>query len=478
MASAGDTVPGHDHEGRDEMNLAEYPIALLADRAPEGIKTLVYHDRDETLTITGSDLLGLPTALDVDVIIGLLHLTKKQSNFQSTIVNFTRYELLRLLGWPDRGYYYERLTESLNRWVGVTLLYKKSWWDNETKTKGNYSFHILDSATVIEREQRRAARFRQVDLPLSSVRWSSEFFRSFQANNLKRLDLTVYFALGSAISKQLYRFLDKRFYKKTEWTFDLRALACEHVGMSRNYETWRLKQKLQPAIDELTAAGFLRPMSPDEQFRRAGRGQWTVTFAKNVPTPAEPGAAAAEPQAEDEGLSELQRQLIDRGVSAKIARELVGSLPEERIRVQIEQTDWLKSTGRRKIADLGAFLTQAIRDNYSRPEGFVSAAEKAERQRVANERRKQEAAEARRRREQARRREEEKAKVQAYWDGLSDSEKDALRSEALAASEPTNVRIYEQARGTQSSMAESLFRVAIRNPYIRRKLGLPEDTAE
>jgi len=267
-----------DREGRDEMNLAEYPIALLADRAPNGIKTLVYHDKDETLTITGSDLLGLPTALDVDVIIGLLHLTKIKGNFESTTVHFTRYELIRILGWPDRGFYYERLTEALNRWVGVTLVYKRSWWDNETKTKGNHSFHILDAATVIEQQQRRGCQAKQMPLPLSSIRWSNEFFKSFQANNLKKLDLRLYFSLQSAISKQLYRFLDKRFYKKSEWCFDLRALACEHVGMSRNYESWRLKQKLQPAIDELTAAGFLKPMPAEKRFKRTGRGQWTMGF--------------------------------------------------------------------------------------------------------------------------------------------------------------------------------------------------------
>jgi hypothetical protein len=475
--SAGASDLAREREGRDEMNLAEYPIALLADRAPDGVKTLVYHDRDETLTITGSDLLGLPTALDVDVIIGLLHLTKTQSNFQSTTVQFTRYQLLRILGWPDRGYYYERLTESLNRWVGVTLIYKKSWWDNEAKTKGNYSFHILDSASIIEQKQRRGARSKQVSLPLSSVRWSGEFFRSFQANNLKRLDLSVYFSLQSAISKQLYRFLDKRFYKKAEWTFDLRALACEHVGMSRNYETWRLKQKLQPAIDELTAAGFLRPMSPDEQFRRSGRGQWMVTLAKNGPCPTALEAQTA--QADNDGSAELERELIDRGVSPKTAQELVAVFPEERIRVQIEQTDWLKKTGRRKIVDRGAFLTKAIRDDYVRPEGFVSAAEKAERQRAANERRKQEAAEAKRKRDRERQLAEERTKVQEYWDGLSGSEKEALKEEALAASDPENVRIYEQTRRAGGPMAESLFRLGIRNPHIRRKLGLPpEDSAD
>ncbi|MDG3008382.1 replication initiator protein A [Paludisphaera mucosa] len=459
------------------MNLAEYPIALLADRAPAGIKTVVYHDKDETVTITGSDLLGLPTALDVDVIIGLLHLTKKKNNYESTTLHFTRYELMKVLGWPDRGFYYERLTESLNRWVGVTLIYKKSWWDNDTKTKGNYSFHILEAATVIEQEQRRGCRTRQIAPPPSTIRWSSEFFKSFQANNLKKLDLKVYFSLKSSISKQLYRFLDKRFYKKSEWTFDLRTLACEHVGMSRNYECWRLKQKLQPAIDELTEAGFLKGMDSEERFAQTGRGQWSVTFARSgVPVTA-PQALPADGVGDGEEPSELQSELVARGVSSKTARELVTGFPEERVRAQIEQVDWLKKKGTRKILDLGAYLTKAVRDDYSRPEGFVSKAEKAEQQRAMNERRKLEAAEARRKREHARRCDEANAQVREYWDGLSAEGRDALDREAVAAADPEFVKVYEQTAVRGGSLAASLFRLSIRNPFIRTTLGLPQDDA-
>jgi len=49
-------------------------------------------------------------------------------------VNFTRYELLKLLGWGDSGASYERIEEALNRWVGVTLFYDKAWWDKDEKT--------------------------------------------------------------------------------------------------------------------------------------------------------------------------------------------------------------------------------------------------------------------------------------------------------------------------------------------------------
>ncbi len=47
------------------MNLAEFPITVLADRAPQGAKTLIFHAGQGQLTITGSDAFGLPTALGV-----------------------------------------------------------------------------------------------------------------------------------------------------------------------------------------------------------------------------------------------------------------------------------------------------------------------------------------------------------------------------------------------------------------------------
>ena len=66
--------------GRDEMNLAEFPIALIADRVPEGQKTLYFKDGHGQLTVTGSDAYGLPTATDTDVIVALIYLTKLRNN--------------------------------------------------------------------------------------------------------------------------------------------------------------------------------------------------------------------------------------------------------------------------------------------------------------------------------------------------------------------------------------------------------------
>ena len=105
-------------EGRDELNLAEFPIALLSSRPNPNQKTVQFEDRiwdkrpnrhvTRKLTITASDLYGLPTTLDDDVILGLIQLTR-ENDFQDNQVFFSRYKLIRLLGWRNEGKSYMRL---------------------------------------------------------------------------------------------------------------------------------------------------------------------------------------------------------------------------------------------------------------------------------------------------------------------------------------------------------------------------------
>jgi hypothetical protein len=243
--------------GRDEMNLCEFPIALLAERVPKGMRTLEFQGQHGKLTVRGAEGLGLPTAHDTDVIIGLLQLTKTHNDFTNDTVPFTPHALMTLMGWPNQGHYYRRLRDSLNRWMGTTLFYEGAWYDNSLKRRVNASMHILDNFMMFD--------------GASSFTWGKMFFQSCRANHLKRLDLDVYFGLKSSVTKQLYRFLDKRFYLKKDWTFGLRELAWEHVGLSRNYTDAKLKEKLKPALAELEGIGFLKGVD----FLKV-RGTWTV----------------------------------------------------------------------------------------------------------------------------------------------------------------------------------------------------------
>src|SRR5207249_545100 len=135
--------------GAEELNFAEFPLAFLGERPPDA-KTLVFSDTiydsganqmvTRKLTVTGSNRFGLPTAADEDVLVGLLFLTKADG-FRDPTVNFSRYQIVKLLSWPDNGKSYHRLEESLKRWLGVTLYYERAWWDKQAQAWVDKNFH-------------------------------------------------------------------------------------------------------------------------------------------------------------------------------------------------------------------------------------------------------------------------------------------------------------------------------------------------
>ena len=438
--------------GRDEMNLAEFPITLLTDRVPAGLKTIEFQGGAGKLVISGSNDYGLPTAADADVIVGLIQLTKIRNNFTDPTVNFTRYELMKLLGWPDRGAYYQRLDDSLHRWVGVTLRYHEAWWDNAIKTRVDAAFHILESVVIIEQSARKKLKARgQQQTPSSQFTWNRVFFRSCQADNLKRLDLETYLSLGSAISKQMYRFLDKRFYARREWTFDLRAFAFGHIGLSQNYTAAKIKEKLQPAIDELETIGFIDKMGRDERYEKVARGEWKITFARRE----NPEAKERETPPE---TGELEQALIARGVTPVVAARLVESHPTEHIQERIEIFDWLSGKKDKRVSkNPGGYLAESIRKSYLPPKGFESKTAREKKQADERERKRQtEEAQQRAEAEERACEEAEQLRVDAYLASLTPEEREALQAEALAKANPFFVRQYRRSQGDATSEARYL----------------------
>ena len=114
----------------DELNLAEFPLAAISDRFLDGTKTDVLEDtvfdREQNrhlprrLTLSGSDRYGLPTSKDDDVLLACIQLSRL-NDFSSREVSFSRYEILRLLGWADETRNYDRVATSLRRWKGLSI---------------------------------------------------------------------------------------------------------------------------------------------------------------------------------------------------------------------------------------------------------------------------------------------------------------------------------------------------------------------
>ena len=142
-------------------------------------------------------------------------------------------------------------------------------------------FHILENVTLYDRgESAKGQRGPTITSTALNFHLEQGGFQSFSAGNLKRLDFDFSESLRSALAKRLYRFLDKRFFHRGRWEFNLKEFSWEHVGLSRNYDAANLKRALRPAIRELEKRGFLKTMPEHHRFYRIRRSEWRVVFER------------------------------------------------------------------------------------------------------------------------------------------------------------------------------------------------------
>ncbi len=353
-------------EGKDEMNLAEFPLCSLAHRLNPEVKTLHFEDRiwdkarsksiTRQLTITGSDLFGLPTEKDDEVLLGLIQITR-QHGFTDRKVPFTRHELIRTLGWRDDSKSYARVEASLNRWTGVTLYYNKAWWNKERGCWMDEKFHILDNVWLCHRgEPVPDTGLPGAGAPVSAFVWNEVVFRSFTHGNLKSIDFEFFKSLKSAVAKRLYRFLDKRFWHKNELEFDLRELCCEHVGLSRNYDTANLKRKLLVGVRELEERGFCSTCEVNQRFKKIRAGEWRIFFER---------AQDETNLWNEEAARNAKHQLRCRGIGPEMAKRLSDQFGPEAISKQVKSFDCLiENKGGEKIRSGSGFLVRAIERDY------------------------------------------------------------------------------------------------------------------
>lgn len=361
-------------DGRDELNLAEFPLSLISRQASDDVKVLVFEDTvwdsesrklvPRKVTISGSADCGLPSAADEEVLLALIQITKQQG-FRSDKVHFSRYQLLQILGWEDTGYYYNRILNALNVWLGVNVKWHNAWRDYTKGTSwGSKGIVLIQDFELKRRDQKDSTSY---------ITWAKQLFESFQAGNLKGLDFGLYRALRNSIAKRMFRFLDKRFYNRQVLTFDLATFAYEKIGMKRSYQLPNVKQQFRPAIEELEKVGFLKALPETQRYRKRRAGEWDVTFIK-----AEEDNGQRPLPMEIDTLPDIENELVKRGVSRARSKSLAARFPEAHIRSKLEEFDFRMSREANdplRPKNPGGYLAQAIAEDYASPKGFKSKAD-------------------------------------------------------------------------------------------------------
>ena len=451
----------------EELNLVEFPLAMLSDYPAAGIKTLQFRDTikdaasgeklERTVTVSGSDAFGLPTAKDQDILLALQMLTELKNQWQEKRVTFTIYELCKLLDWSG-GSAYDRIATSLDRWMGVTVYY--SHWRSEGIWKQKESFHLLEHYKLTRKKNYAP------DEPQTFL-WNELVWNNLRVGHRKKLDWQFYMSLKTPTAKRLYRFLDKRFYLNRKWKFDVVEFCQNKLGMSRDYPASKYKSKLKSAIKELEKRKYLKTLSESERFCKVSKGVFEATFIRGsltfnvVPIARVPEATTENP---------LEAALLARGVTN--AAKLVQEYPSERIAYQIENFDDRLSTGDRVSA---GWLRLAVEENYGCRKGFKTKQQKVEEEKAKLEKQKKRAIRQALEKalQEAQQKEEDAAKreaVENYMASLAtDEEREAFFEEArFSKSGKFFNKYYEKAVKENDDEDAQMWRNSILEMYIEK----------
>lgn len=454
-------------DGRDEMNLADFPISVLQRQQPcdqEGRKL----DRMEfeasrydpatrqrvhqrvTLTTTARD--GLPTPADEHVILALLYVAKHSTNFDSPEVHFAPGQLFEIMGWAPNGRSYDRLRDVLRRLKSLTIRYENAWWDI---TGRSYEEEVATGIISGYRIARQTSGPRKPDAVSHSwVTWTQQFHSSLLNGNLKRLDLDLFFKLRTPTAQRMYRFLDKRFYNATRVSMDLIEFACGHIGLTETHNVAQLKRRLAPAIKELEEIGFLAATNPNERFEKVKAGIWRIHFysastaqtAQSAPQSGTPGKSTSSPEVPPTSFSKITAPQSPAEALASEFYRLWAGAPEGQRGgpapggKDVQQAEsLLREHGAEAVHEMLPILVRIVRKEWPACRSFSGAVQKylsetlkAYEVQLQRTRSKQAAEE---RREQERAQEEAQQKdelqLQKAWEALPEQEQQDIRNRVL-----------------------------------------------
>ena len=232
---------------------------------------------------------------------------------------------------------------------------------------------------------------------------------------------------------------------------------CAHAPQTRHTNWEHVRSQMSKVHRLHLQSGYIGKVDSQQTTDSDGQPDWIMLYQpgpkaraeyraftkRGLPTVveidmSEPCLPLADPH------TELERELIERGVTSAAAVELSRNHPEEKIRAQIERLDWLKEKKPEKIDDPAAYLVGAIKSDYAAPKGFISKAERQRRAEAKQARERQAGEERRRQQQQAARERAEEEAVAAYLKALTPDALARLEAEAIAqASEDTRKNLND-----------------------------------
>lgn len=257
---------------------------------------------------------------------------------------------------------------------------------------------------------------------------------------------------------------------------------CAHAPQTRHVDWEKVRSQMNKIHRPHLQSGYIAKVSSEPAIDHDGRPDWIFFYQPGFKARAEfrsfakrggPNKLEVEPLEPEQPLAglaitELEGELIRRGVSPAAAAELVRQHGEEKIQAQIERVDWLLEKKPGKINEPGGYLVEAIKNDYAAPKGFVSAAERQRRAEARLAKDRQAAEERRRQHEQEAGDQERRRRADAHWQSLTPQQLADLDEAAFADAGDAARQTYETMKRFNGGGA--VYLESLRREYILKTM--------
>jgi len=243
---------------KHNINFLEYPLWFQSKDVAEESKTgFTWEDREGYVFRSG---YKIPTKTDAIFLLYFL-LQSQKKDYQSGI-SISRYQVLKDCDLSIDSKWYDRLQESLDRWLRVDVAFKGKFYDG--KEYQHIAFHIIDSWSIDK------------ETKLLKIDFSPNFLKMMMGKGFfKYINFKEFKALHSPLATRLYEILCKNFAGRVVWEIDAVKMA-EKIPMKERFPA-DIVPKIQTAVSRInkhTTSNF------HLDVRRPERGTAILSFHK------------------------------------------------------------------------------------------------------------------------------------------------------------------------------------------------------
>ena len=365
-------------------------------------------------TILPSAQYGLPTTADQDTYLAILKLATEMYRRHGRVTNpisFTSAEILRIQGKSCvSGYHYKELLEQLMRIKTSTIVSEGTVYFAGRKVWAKDAFNVINRLVLL------GTTMEDGTVADKHYVWFSDWqIENINSNYLLPIDYDSYKQLRNHIAKILVPLLQIWLYASREQgCFEKRyEEICQFLNIRAYQHQSKIKEKLGPSLDELTAHGYLSSWRLErtsdgadykivlyhgEKFHRDLRrraspaglnsannsNQTQVDTRSLAPAPnfSRTNGVKRTPKAEQRTVPVVDdnalKALIERGISPERSHELLSTAGDsQQIIDQLEWGDYLIArSGAGKFYNPPGFYVRLIESKVAPPDHFETSHKK------------------------------------------------------------------------------------------------------